>query len=285
MNIYRKLVWVLSYYQVNKTMHKVFICFISGLMFAQMTQSASAMDMSGKHSLAKRSQNPLSSMVIVPYDSDFNFNSGPFNRTQYVGTLKPIIPIHLEKVRLINRMNIILKNQPVGRSDEKFGIGDFRYQLFVSPKKHGNYMWGIGPSFTFPTASDDVLGSGKYSAGPTAMIMTMPGNWVLGTRFDQQWSYAGDNDRDDVNKMEIQYLINYNLSDGWALRSTPTIHANWEATSSNVWTIPFGGGVQKLFKVNQQVFTASLQGFYNVTRPDDADEWTIQFTFTALFPE
>ena len=40
-------------------------------------------------------------------------------------------------------------------------MGDWNYSMFVSPAKPGSVIWGIGPSITFPTATDGQLGSRK----------------------------------------------------------------------------------------------------------------------------
>ncbi len=273
-------------------------CFMSTLFCAVLVartvfaqDAAPAGDASGAagdsdHSdLAKQSQNPLSSLISVPYASDFNFNSGPDNRTQYVGTFKPVYPVTVGNWNLVSRAILPLINQPVGSSDEEFGLGDLNYSLFFSPADPGKWIWGVGPTVTLPTATDDVLGSGKFSAGPTAIALSMPGQWVIGGLVSQQWSFAGEGGREDVNSMAFQYFVNYNLKKGWSIKSTPTILANWEASSSDTWTVPFGGGVGKVFKIKKQPFSAALQLFYNVERPDDASDWDLQFTLTALFPK
>jgi hypothetical protein len=71
----------------------------------------------------------------------------------------------------------------------------------------------------------------------------MPGKWVVGVLAQNVWSFAGDSNASDVNKFLFQYFINYNLDNGWYLSTTPVITANWEASSGNKWTVPFGGGV------------------------------------------
>ena len=74
----------------------------------------------------------------------------------------------------------------------------------------------------------------------------MPGNWVLGALVQNIWSFAGPSDEPDVNKFTFQYFLNYNLGDGWYLTSTSIITADWEKSSSNQWTVPFGGGIGRL---------------------------------------
>ena len=68
----------------------------------------------------------------------------------------------------------------------------------------------------------------------------MPGKWVVGCLAQNIWSFKEDDEEPDVNKFTFQYFVNYNLSKGWYLTTTPTITANWEADSGEKWTVPVG---------------------------------------------
>jgi hypothetical protein len=65
----------------------------------------------------------------------------------------------------------------------------------------------------------------------------------------QLWSFAGDDDRKNVNQTLIEPFVNYNLSKGWYLLTDMVITANWETNNSNRWTVPVGGGVGRIFKM------------------------------------
>ena len=127
-----------------------------------------------------------------------------------------------------------------GRGSET-GIGDLLYQGYLSPARPGKIIWGAGPSVLMPTGADE-FSTDRWSAGPTAVLLAMPGDFVLGLLGTQLWS-VDDSDDPDVNLSTLQYFINYNLPEGWYLTSTPLISANWEADSDNRWTVPVGGGV------------------------------------------
>lgn len=95
----------------------------------------------------------------------------------------------------------------------------------------------------------------------------------------------GDDDRQDVNQFLFQYFIHYNLPEGWYISVAPIITANWEADSDNTWTVPFGGGVGKIFKIGKQPLNAQVQGFYNVISPDNGPDWTLRLQLQFLFPK
>jgi hypothetical protein len=197
--------------------------------------------------LAKAAQNPLAKMISVPLQNNFNFGVGPNDATQWILNIQPVIPITLsENWNLITRTIFPIINQPSPAPGVRSasGLGDINPSFFFSPAKSGKLIWGVGPTFTFPTATDSTLGSGKWSAGPAAVVLTMQGHWVYGVLANQQWSYAGWGDQ-DVSALLIQPFINYNLPHGWYLNSVPIITANWEANSDDRWTVPIGGGVER----------------------------------------
>ena len=113
----------------------------------------------------------------------------------------------------------------------------------------------------------------------------MHNHWVIGGLVNNLWSFSGDSDREDVNQFLFQYFINYNMAEGWYLTSSPAITANWEAESDNQWTVPFGGGLGKIFRIGKQPMNAQLQAFYNVEVPEEGPDWTLRFQLQFLFPK
>jgi hypothetical protein len=240
--------------------------------------------------LAKKSQNPIADLISVPFQSNFNFGVGPKNVTQYVLNVQPVIPFKLtSEWNLITRTVLPIINQPSPADgvQSAFGLGDLNPSFFLSPAKPGALIWGIGPTFTLPTATDTSLGSGKWSMGPTAVALTIQGPWVFGVLANQQWSFAGDSDRRSVSQMLIQPFVNYNLGDGWYLASVPIITADWMADSGNQWTVPLGGGFGKVWRIGKVGLPVNtqLQAFYNLEKPHDAADWTLRFQLQFLLPK
>jgi len=237
--------------------------------------------------LAKESQNPIGNIISLPFENNFAFGVGPEDAFVYSLNLKPVYPMTFGKVNLINRfiLPVIYQEERFEGEGSEFGLGDLTYQAFFSPAKPGKIIWGVGPAFIFPTNTDDRLGVDKWSAGPAAVALAKPGHWLFGALVQNVWSYAGDNDASDVRFFSLQYFINYNFENGWYLSSTPTITADWEADSDDRWTVPFGGGVGRLVKFGSQPVDLKLQGFYNVEKPKNANDWSLQFQVKLLFPK
>jgi hypothetical protein len=139
--------------------------------------------------LQKQSQNPIADLVSVPFQSDTNFNTGPFNRTHDVLNIQPVVPLYIiNDWNLISRTIAPLISQPSPLFDNSTnGIGDVTEELFFSPSHPGPLIWGIGPVFTMPSANAPTLGTGKVLvAWPSSSLAG-----ILGDRCGGQQSVVG----------------------------------------------------------------------------------------------
>ena len=236
--------------------------------------------------LAKESQNPLTAMYTLPLQNNTSFGIGPHDRTANVTNIQPVIPVPVDDWMLINRtiFPVVYAPYPQETDGGVWGMGDINYTGWFSPPSKG-VIWGVGPILSFPTATDDILGSGKWSAGPSVVVLSMSGPWVIGGLANNLWSFAGDSDRDSVNQMLVQPFVNYNLDDGWFLTSGPIITADWTEDQSDRWMVPLGGGVGKVFNIGGQPMNCNVQAFKNVVKPDGGADWSLRIQLTFLFPQ
>ena len=143
----------------------------------------------------------------------------------------------------------------------------------------------LGEPFSFQPRQTTSL---EPSAGPgfVVFLSDRPLHITTGFLILNFWSFAGDEDRADVNAMTLQPFFNYNLRKGWYLTSAPLIPANWEADGDNRWTVPIGGGIGRIFKIGDQAINANIEAYYNVvTRDDTGANWQLRADLTFLFPE
>jgi hypothetical protein len=176
---------------------------------------------------------------------------------------------------------------PPAQQTGVYGFGDLNPSFFVSPKK-SKVIWGIGPTFVFPTATNTTyLGQGKFSMGPSVVVLVQPPHWTIGFLANNFWSVAGHSDRDKpaVNQFLLQWFANYNMKKGWYLTSGPIITANWRATGNNVWNVPFGGGVGRIMKLGFQPVNITTQFYGNAVHPPGASPWTMRMQIAFLFPK
>lgn len=270
---------------------------IIGIVASASLTGAEAQEKQGGGDLRAATQNPISSLVSLPFK--FTFDNGAPNGDANFLNIQPVYPVTVGDWNFVNRLIVPLTQAPggipglpdnpgVGRpspgGSDVFGLGDINYSLFLSPVDSGlPIIWGAGGSITVPTATDSRLGSGKTSIGPTGIVMAQPSWGSVGILGRQLWSVAGPNGRQNVNNGLIEPFVNYNLDDGWYLISDSVITVNWQADQK--WTVPVGGGAGKIFKIGDQAMNARAEAYYNVVHPDAGPEWTIGATLQFLFPK
>jgi hypothetical protein len=172
------------------------------------------------------------------------------------------------------------------------GFGDMFYVGFFSPKtgiKHtggATSVWGVGADIAAPTAQEGVLGTGKWSAGPSALYAYLGPKWVLAGLLQHYKSFAGDDARADVNLTNIQYFHYYALNPTTSIGAGPTITANWEQDSDNRWTVPIGMGINKTINIGKVPVRFGAEVHYSAIRPDDivGSKWTYRFTVIPAVP-
>jgi len=254
--------------------------------------------------IADESMNPLSTVISVPFENNTLFGTGPSKSTVNVLNIKPIFPVNLGKWNLINRVTIPIvytqgQNEDVSGdftsgmgNPGSFGFGkasglaDVTYQGFITSASAGEVAWGLGGSLVIPTHTEFRFGTDKWSAGPAAVIFATPGKWVLGAIAQNIWSFAGDSDAADVNVFSAQVAVNYKLKNRWYLTSAPLITANWEVDKKDRWTVPLGGGVGRIFKLEgKKAVAIDVGAYYNVETPKFANNWYSQVLFNFLFPK
>ena len=236
--------------------------------------------------LEKAIQNPIANLVSFPFQNNTDFDIGTHNRTKNTLNIQPVLPFALGKnVNLITRTIIPIITQPVGADESTTGLSDINLSLMFSPANPGAIVWGIGPVFGIPAASDDILGSGKWTTGPCMVILTQPEGWTFGMLAQNIWSFAGKEDRDEVNFFFSQVFITKKLPAGWYINSSPIITSNWKASSGNQWTIPLGMGTGKLFRLGKLPVNFQAGYYYYIEKPEGAAKWMLRAQLTFILPK
>jgi hypothetical protein len=235
--------------------------------------------------LAKMVQNPLANLVSLPLQFNFNNGAGPEDRRFFNLNVQPVIPFPGEKWNVISRTIIPVNSVPVGETDSVFGIGDINISLFWSPAKASALTWGVGPAIYLPTASnEEVLGNGKVSLGPTGVISYGTGKWTMGAVASNTWSVAGDSERDDVNFFFANWFVNYNFGKGFALGTSPIITCDWEISSGDKCTIPWGLQFSKVTHFGNRPVNLTLGYYTNSQHPENGPDEQIRIQVNFMFP-
>ncbi len=240
--------------------------------------------------LAKLSQNPVGDLISVPFQNNTNFNVGPYNGTQNILNIQPVIPIEVNADwNVITRTIVPVLSQPQlsPTTDRTNGIGDTVFSAFLSPAQPHGLIWGVGPVVQLPTNTSDELGNKNWGLGPTFVVLKLEhGNpWVYGVLANNIWSLSSSKQGGAYSNGLIQPFVNYNFPGGFYLVSGPILTVDWKADSGQQWTVPLGGGIGKIFHFGRLPVNTSLQAYYNVVHPDNGANWQLRAQVQFMFPK
>lgn len=233
--------------------------------------------------LAKQTQNPVASLISVPLQGNWDFGLGDTDATSSLLNVQPVMPFGIsESTNIILRVIMPLTSQPGSNDDRINGLGDVVTTVFFSPAKSGRLIWGLGPVFLLPTATNNALGSEKLGLGPSVVALMQPGKWTVGILANHIWSVSGANDRADVDTTYLQPFANYNLGSGLSAGVSVEASGNWEADQA--WTAPLLFNVSKVTRLGKRPLSFALAAGPTIASPDAGAAWRFRLAATFLFP-
>lgn len=189
------------------------------ILFTMLSLSVSYAQQTAEE-IAKKAANPIASMISVPFQTNFQYNinssAGGENGYRTIMNIQPILPVVLSNdINLISRLIIpvITQKDVTARNQHEEGIGDVLYSGFFSPSGR-KVIWGFGPTVSFPTASNEFLGTQKLSIGPSFVILGQPRKWTVGILVNQLWSVAGKTSRANIKVGYLQPFVGYRFKGG-----------------------------------------------------------------------
>ena len=241
--------------------------------------------------LAKLAQNPVGNVISIPIQNNTNLNFGPEEETQNITNIQPVIPVSInDDWNVITRTIVpVVSNPSLYPGDDRTnGLGDTQFSAFLSPSRPGNFIWGVGPAIQIPTHTNSELGNRNWGAGPSLVGLRLKKGdpWVYGALVNNVWSTSSSDADPAYNNGVIQPFVNYNFPSGLYLTSSPIATVNWKAEKrGDMWTVPVGGGVGKIFHLGKLPLNTQFGAYYNVVRPDNGPDWQIRAQVQAMFPK
>ena len=245
-----------------------------------------ASDANSTAALAKALANPVASLISVPFQSNFDGMIGPArNGQKYTLNIQPVIPIRLgDNWNLISRtiVPVVAQSDIFPGAGNQFGLSDTLQSFFLSPAKVGKLIWGVGPAVLIPTGTNTLLGTGKWSAGPTFVVLTQNKGWTVGALANQLWSFAGNNSRAPYSKLYFQPFLNYTT------RTATTYGLSAEGTYD--WlghglSMPLIATLSQVTKVGGQLISVGVAvKYYVATVPSGPHGVGGRLTLTFLYP-
>src|SRR5438067_10567060 len=253
--------------------------------------------------LAKELANPIASLISVPFQANEDWGYGPTgNGYKFTLNIQPVIPISISK-----DWNLILRTiLPVVSQHDLFyvenvpkhlgfpaqnrsqdGLSDTTQSFFFSPKKPGPFgiVWGLGPVFLYPTGTQDLLGTGTFSIGPTLVVLKQMGGWTVGALMNQLWSVATEEHRSSLSQMFLQPFLSYTTKTHTTFTLNTESTANWNNTPGDAkWTVPLNFQLSQILKIGKQPISIGVGGRYYADSPRYGPDWGVRFIVTLLYP-
>ena len=237
----------------------------------------------GTSTLAQDLQNPVAHLISVPFENNLDFGDGT-NQATYTGNVKPVIPFWLGKDwHLITRTIVPFISTPSSDgAHREFGIGDIAATVYLSPERgDSGWFWGVGPGLILATAKDSTLGTGKWSAGPTAAVTHQRGPWTVTLLTAHAWSFAGDPLRSRVSATLLEPSVSFTTRRDTSLGVDTAAVYDW---TEGEWTVPLELSLEQLVKIGKQPMSVGVTARYGLRHPADGPSWGLVATVTLVFP-
>jgi len=243
--------------------------------------------------LAEKLSNPVAALISAPFQFNYDSSIGP-NRDGHKNYLniQPVVPFQLnDDWNLISRtiLPVVSQSDTSPGSGSQHGIGDITQSFFFSPRAPtaNGFIWAIGPVVLLPTASDALLGSKKWGAGPTGLLLKQSKGWTYGILVNQIWSFASVSgkysDRPPLSSIFVQPFVAYTTPTAWTYGANFESSYDWHAHEA---TVPLNLSVSKLTRIGRQPISFAGGVRYLLESNDNGPHgWGYRFSVTLLFPK
>lgn len=236
--------------------------------------------------LAQQLSNPVASLISVPLQQNFDFGIGPEDGMRATLNIQPVVPITLsDRWTLVLRtiLPITAQNDVTGPDTSQFGLGDTSQSFFFTPRPGPNgLIWAVGPALLYPTSTSSRIGSGKWGAGPTVLVLKQSGRNTFGLLANHIWSIAGDDERADISATFIQPFFTHTTAGATTFSINTETSYDW---IGNNWVVPINVAVSQLTSIGRQRISIGGGVRYYVERPAGGPDWGLRLTLTFLFPK
>jgi len=254
--------------------------------------------------VGRQINNPIGPLWNLTFDNAITSQDGGGldDDLDYSGTFQSFMPVGLSRLgfgksawarefRVVTQLSIpFFETAPLAPGpgdDRKSGFGDIQLASILGPSRTSGWLWGIGPTFIFPSASNDALGQGRWQAGPAAAAGYLGSKWTAYLVAQQWWSFSGDDDRARTRQLCLEYVLLRSLPNDWVIGMQPSMEVDWTESGGNKVLFPIGAGVGRTVKIGNLPVQIWIEADYYAVRPDDlsAPRWGIDIQIIPVIGE
>ena len=207
---------------------------------------------------AAQANNPLANTKAVNFQNQYFGELNGTDRDANQFYLRFATPFQAFGGNWLARLTVPVNTVPELDGDDLTGLGDINlFAAYLIDTGNPGISFGIGPQITGPSASEDALGSGKWSVGFANVLFnaTSP-KFQWGYLLTWQASFAGDEDRADVNLGAFQPFGFYQLGQGWYLRTASVWTYDFE---TDAYAVPLSLGIGKVIQTDRAVINMFVE--------------------------
>lgn len=247
---------------------------------------ATAASAQSESDLAKKLANPVADLISVPFQ--YNYNDGYLggDADQSYVNIQPVIPISIgENWNLISRTILPVVHQTGFKEDggSQFGLGLTTQSFFFSPKQPTHrVIWGVGPAFQIPTATDDIAHN-QWGAGVTGVALRQADGWTVGMLANQIWSTSGNDRYGETSAAFLQPFVSYTTKKATSFTLNTESTYDWKESQ---WSVPVNAMVAQIIKIGGRPVQLQAGARYWADAPKEGpDGWGLRLAVTYLFPK
>jgi hypothetical protein len=237
--------------------------------------------------LAAKLSNPISDLISVPFQFNYDDGFGDGNGQQSILNIQPVIPISLgEDWNMISRtiLPIVNRGDFAPGLGSQTGFGNITQSLFFSPKQPSasGVIWGVGPVFSIPTATNNIANN-QWGAGITGVALKQSHGWTVGILANQIWSVSGNDKFGSYSTAFVQPFVTYTTKKATTFALNTESTYNWDTEE---WSVPINLTVGQIIKINKRPVQLTGGLRYWAESPDGGpQDLGARLIVTYLFPK
>ena len=261
---------------INTTFCMVLLFFSASVVLAQDSTT-------GQADLAAQANNPLANMTA------FNLHNYYIGEQTVTGEdanqfwLRYARPFNLGDDWLM-RASLPINTFPTAPDGgHETGLGDLNvFAAYLFDTGNPALSFGLGPQINVPTATEDSLGTEKWSAGLANVLFDARSKkFQYGYLLTWMASFAGEDNRADVNLGAFQPFGIYQLGEGRYLRTSGIWVYDFETDN---YSVPVGLGFGKVIPKGKTVYNVFIEPQWSVADKGAGwPEWQVFVGFNMQF--